>query len=290
MGLELNAVYDSREAIPTEPINPADLYIEAQVNGKTVFVPGIKGIKTQIDIDRQLEANRKERETRQALHGELTTYKASLGPWASLKPEEIQAKVDGYEALELAAQSAGKVSAEEVQKRVEAELKRHTEPLRREATTYKEQVEALAGKVQTYEQKERQRAIHDAVRSAALSAKMLDTAVDDALMLAERVFEIGDDGKITVKDQVGYTPGIDPSVWLSEIQAKRPHWWPPSQGGGARGGNGSNQHMSNPWAEDSWNVTAQGDYEEKYGVEKADQMARLAGLKDRYAPRQSRSK
>ena len=48
--------------------------------------------------------------------------------------------------------------------------------------------------------------------------------------------EIQDKGLIApriTRDNVGVTPGIDPAVWLSEIQAKRPHWWGEMVGTGA---------------------------------------------------------
>jgi hypothetical protein len=124
--------------------------------------------------------------------------------------------------------------------------------------------------------REKQRLIHDAVRSAAIASKMIDTAVDDALTLAERMLTITDDGKVVTKEGVGVTPDSDPTVWLSEIQTKRPHWWPMSQGGGARGSGGGGGGVTNPWKASSWNLTEQGRILREDEA-RADRMAAAAG-------------
>ena len=97
-------------------------------------------------------------------------------------------------------------------------------------------------------------------------------------MLAERVFEVGEDGRVTTSGASGVTPGLDPAAWLLEVQPKRTHWWPASVGGGARGkGYGSGSAWDkNPWTRQHWNLTAQGQV---YAAdpERAAQMARSAG-------------
>jgi hypothetical protein len=276
MADEIKALYDSADAIP-ETVQFRDLFTEK--NGKWELT-GIPGIKTQADIDRISDGLRKEREDHGKAKTALSQLKTSIGAWSDLKPEEITAKIDGYDALELAAKGANTVNAEEIEKRVKAELNRHTAPLERKITDLTTGLTTATEQITGYQSAERQRKIHDAVRAARIKAKVLDTAEEDALYLAERMFDVGEDGRITTKDNVGVTPGVEPDVWLTEMQPKRPHWWPTSVGGGAGGGKSNgNTGGPNPWSQKGWNVTQQGAYLREHGIEKATQMASLAGVK-----------
>ena len=101
-------------------------------------------------------------------------------------------------------------------------------------------------------------------------------AIDDALMYADSMLEITEDGRIVTRDQVGVTPGIDPTVWLSEMQQKKRHWWPASQSGGAAGSNGGGVGGDNPWSASGWNLTRQAEMMDQDAA-RAEQMARSAG-------------
>jgi hypothetical protein len=107
---------------------------------------------------------------------------------------------------------------------------------------------------------------------------MQDTAIDDAVILAERQLEVLDDGNVVTKDKVGVTPGLDPLAWLQEMQSKRPHWWAPSQGGGAGGNRGGGNDFTgpNPFSNEHWNMTAQGKLV-MTDPKKAEKMATAAG-------------
>lgn len=274
--MALEAVYQTKEAFE-QGVEEGFRSLYSERAGKYELT-GITGVKTQADVDRVLEGARKERNDHATTKAERDALKSSLGVWSALKPEEIIAKVDGYEALELAARSAGTVNAEEISKRVQAELTRHTAPLERKITELTTNLTTATGQITDYQAKDRQRTIHDAVRKARIGAKVIESAEEDALLLAERMFEVDDDGRVTTKDNVGVTPGIEPDVWFTEMQAKRPHWWPESVGGGARGGKGGNGGGVNPWKDGpTFNLTAQGAYIKQHGFEKAQQMASLAG-------------
>ena len=108
-------------------------------------------------------------------------------------------------------------------------------------------------------------------------AKVLPEAHDDALLLAERVFEIReDDGAIVTRDQVGTTPGVDPQVWLTEMRERRPHWWPSSQGGGAKGSGAGLDAVDNPWNPKAPNLTEQARIMAA-NPDRAKQLAKAAG-------------
>lgn len=267
MPLTLQAIYDSIDDIPE---NFRELYSEK--NGKHELT-GITGIKTQADIERLQTALTKERNDHKAA-------KDALKAWTDTgwKLEEVHAKLDSYDELKATADNAGVANEEKIGQLLEARIKSRLAPVERERDQLREQLGQKDQVITGYQSKERQRQIHDAVRSAATTAKVLPTAIDDALMLAERVFDVGDDGTVTVKDQVGFTPGVAPDVWLTELQPKRPHWWPESSGGGARGGRDNGSGLTkNPWSKEAWNITEQGRYMQQHGPEKAAQMAELAG-------------
>jgi hypothetical protein len=98
------------------------------------------------------------------------------------------------------------------------------------------------------------------------------------LLLSDRVFEVEEGtNRVVTKDNVGVTPGIDPSVWFTDIQKTRPHWWGPSQGGGAGGNRGGAGDTSvNPFSHANWNLTEQGRLVQADRA-KADQLAKAAG-------------
>lgn len=261
--MALKAVYEKIDDIP-EPHR--ELYTER--NGK-LELTGIEGVKTQADIDRLTVSLGKEREL-------LKTTKATADSYAALgKIEDLQAKLDRIEELEAAA--AGKLDDEAINKLVDGRLKSKLAPVEREKGQLATQLAEAQTKLQTFEARERQRTVHDAMRAAAVTSKIHEHALEDVLLLAERVFEIDEAGKVVVKDNVGFTPGISAEVWLTEIQPKRPHWWPPSQGGGGRGnGGGNGAGGNNPWAADSWNMTEQGRIVRENPA-RAKQLAEVAG-------------
>jgi hypothetical protein len=258
MSAVLKALYEKQDEIP-EAFRP--LFSE---RGGKFELTGIEGVKTQGDVDRLSTSLTKER-------ADHKTTKGLLEAWGDLKPDEVRVKLDQYPQLELAA--AGKVKELD-----DAQRKALTAPLERQIDNFKKQVETLTATVTEFKGRERTRNIHDAVRAAAVESKVQATALEDVLLLAERVFDVDADGKVTVKDNAGFTPGLDAKLWLQDMQAKRPHWWPPSQGGGGTGGGGGG-FPDNPWLKANWNVTKQGQLMAQDPA-KAKQMAQSAGLAD----------
>ena len=236
----------------------------------SVEIPGIEGIKSFTDFNRLNEALRKERADHKVI-------KDRFAPLGERKVEEILTIFDRLPELEAAAAN-NKVDETKIESLVSARLVAKLSPVERELTTAREALLQRDAKIQTYEQRELQRTIGDAVRGATSKMKVVDSAVEDVTLLAERIFTIDESGKVVAKDNVGCTPGIAPEVWLTEMQAKRPHWWGPSMGGGAPGNGGrpGGGGAGNPWSADGWNMTEQGRiYIENPA--RADQLARSAG-------------
>lgn len=268
--MALKAIHESLDEI-SEPFR--ELYSER--DGKFELT-GIEGIKTDADVARVQEALNKERTDHK-------TAKTSLQVWGDLKHDQVLKDQD--ELVELRARvetlKSGKEDPEAEAKRekeIEARVATKTAPLTRDLEKIQaEQVVSLEA-ITAYENKDRIRTINDAVRLAAVESKVIGHAMEDVTMLAERVFEVGDEGQVVTRDNVGVTPGIAPDIWLTEMQEKRPHWWPTAQGGGANGGSAGGGFADNPWSSEHWNLTAQGQAV-RTDASKAERMAKAVGSK-----------
>ncbi len=241
------------------------LYTE-QSDG-SFLLTGVEGIKTQGDIDKVTTALVKERADHKAL-------KEKFSLLGDHDPVDLLSQLDRIKELEAAA--AGKIDEAKINEIVEGRLRTKLGPLERELKQAKDQLEAERGVSGELKAKDRKRTIHDKVREAAVAAKIIPEAYDDALMYADAMFDITDDGRVVTRDQVGVTPGIDPQVWLSEMQQKKRHWWPASQSGNSTGSSSFGGGGDNPWSADGWNLTKQGEVISQ-DRNKADQMARSAG-------------
>lgn len=254
--------YATKEEIPSEYVA---LYSE--VNGAWVLT-GVSGIKTQEDVDRVQEALRKEREDHKETKTKLQEYSA-IGD-----PEEVQQKLDRIEELEAAAKD--KIDDAKLNEMVETRLKAREAPLNRQIAKLTEENNTLKGEVTTFKQNETKRTIHDVVREECVKAKMLPSAIEDALLFSDRLFELDANGKPVTKDNAGVIPGLEPGAWLVEIKNSKPHWWPESKGTGAGGGSGSGGVGNNPFSHEHWNLTEQGNLV-KNDRAKAEQLAKAAG-------------
>ena len=266
--MSLNAIMDSLDSIPEQY---RDLYTEK--NGKYELT-GIGGVKTPADVQRVQQALDHEK----ANH---TATKEKFQPWAEMKHDEVMSQLDRIPELEAAAQGKLDEAAieEMVTRRVDGTIKSKTSPLERQVSQLTKERDDIAKERDALASEKRQRTIHDAVGLQLRDAKVIEHARDDALMIAERIFDIQEDGTIVTKDNVGVTPGISPKDWISEIQAggKKPHWWGPTVGGGANPGGTGGAGGANPWTAESWNMTKQGQIIREKGMEHAKRLAEAAG-------------
>lgn len=236
-------VLDSLEGLPEDV---AKEYVER--DGK--FHIQVEGMKTQADIDRV-------QTSLTAARTEATTLKGRLALLGDRKVEDVVTLLDRIPELEAAAE--GKLDDEKLNSIVETRIKTRTAPLERELGTLKTQLAEKDTLLEALQGKEKTRTLHEQIRNAGKEAKLLDTAIEDALLLGERVFELDDSGNAVVKKDSGFTEGLAPKDWFTDLQAKRPHWWGDSIGGGAGGnrGNGGGPE-GNPWTAENWNMTEQG--------------------------------
>ncbi|MFA7175016.1 MAG: hypothetical protein WC340_16710 [Kiritimatiellia bacterium] len=242
-----------------------DLYTEK--NGRYELT-GVEGFKTQADIDRIQAGLAKERNDHKATRDRY----AFLG---NLDTEQVQAMLDKYPELEAAA--GGKLDDAAIQKLVEGRLNTATAPLKRDLDKFRKELAERDEVISGYTAKERTRAIHDSVRDAVGKQKGFQgAAVEDAMVFAERMLEVAEDGRVVTRDGVGVTPGVEATVWLMDMQAKKPHWWGPSEGGGAGGSRSHGSTGGNPWSSEAWNMTEQGKILTE-NRSKAEQLAKAAG-------------
>ncbi len=277
MAVKIKTSYDTAEEIPE---GYGDLYVER--NGKFDLI-GVEGIKTQADIDRQLEANRKEREENKKLKERLSMF-ADIDPVTL--PGMLEELAEARTKLETLT-TEGKLDEEKVAARIEAAVNRAVGPVTRDKEALSRQVEAQKKIVAEKEQavtdlqtSMRQDKIRTALRDAAVAAKVVGPAISDAVLVGESMFEFVDNKLVTKSDVEGVTPGLMPKDWIKQMEEQRPHWFPLSQGGGARGGGGGvTTGKENPWSVEGWNVTSQGKVVREQGEAKAAEMAARVGSK-----------
>lgn len=241
-----------------------------EVDGK--FYLGVEGAEALPAMKGLRDENAKRRISEKKANEALGIYTTAFG---DRKPADVLAILDRVPELEAAA--AGKIDETKINTMVETRVGAKLAPVQRELTTAKTALAERDQIIEGYKTKERTRAVHDSVRDAIGKSKGFQpSAAEDALILAERMFEVNDEGKVVTKDGVGVTPGVDATVWLTELQTKRAHWWGPTEGGGAGGSGTKPGGGANPWKGDSWNMTEQGKiYRENPA--RAEQLAKSAG-------------
>lgn len=274
---KLKTVYEKQEDIPE---GYGELYVEK--SGKWELT-AIEGVKTQADIDRLNAALAKERNDHKAA-------KEKLQKFGEVDPDSIpvmQEQLNEANARLATLTAEGKIDESKLQERINAAVTSAVGPIQRDKQALERKLEAEAKakeaeaqKVAALENSIKQERIRNTIRDAAIAAKVLPTAIDDAVLVGERMFDFTDDGRLITKNDAGVTPGLDPKEWAKDMMEKRPHWWPASVGGGSRGAGGSpSTGKDNPWSAEGWNVTRQGQVLREQGVAKAGEMAARVGSK-----------
>mgnify|MGYP000918750037 CR=1 FL=1 len=259
--MKLKTSYEQQTDIPA---GYEDLFTER--NGKWELTE-VEGIKTAEDVNRLSTS----------LTAERTAHKATKQKFAPLgeRPvDEIVADLDKIEEYKLAASNAP--DDKKLESIVETRIKSKLAPVERERDQLRVQLTERDTTIRTYQEKDRSRTIRDHVVRAATGAKLLTEAVDDAVMLAERLFDIDESGAVVTRDNVGVTPGIAPEAWLIDLKDKKPHWYGETVGGGARGSRNGGSNGPNPFTDENWNMTEQGKLVKTDPV-KAAQLAKAAG-------------
>jgi hypothetical protein len=243
------------------PAGLEEFYIEK--DGKWEIV--VEGMKTEGDIQRLSKALATERDEHKAT-------KSKLKVWADLPDhEEVILKLDRLVELEATVDSTGK-AAQDAETLAKAKFEAWKAPIDRELSTAKQELLTTRELYTGLVTQDRQRTIREALRTAAIEAKVIPIAIDDVLMY-QNFFDINDEGAVLTREG-----SLDPKLWLTDMQTKREHWWGTSIGGGSKGSNGpGGGGPKNPWHEQHWNMTEQAKIIQSLGLEKAKQMAERVG-------------
>lgn len=272
----LKTIYDNEADIPE---GYAALYTER--NGKWELT-GVTGVKTQADIDRVQSALVKER-------GDHKTLKDLYRPFEGLDPEVLLAQETELEETkaQLAAIKAdGTIDETKLEPIIAARVAQKVAPIERDKLALQRKLDDQGkvivereGEVLTLKSSITTGDITRQISDAAVEAKLLPTAISDAVRYGREVFEKTEDGRVITKDASGTTPGLSPKEWFKDQMDKTPHWWPASVGGNATGGGkgGAPSRANNPWSKGSWNITKQGVLIRELGEEKAGQIAAQVG-------------
>lgn len=263
------ATQDDFEAAVPEPHR--DLF--EQRGDKYVFV-GVEGLKTETDVSKLQTALAKEREDHKA---SKTQLKLVLG---DRNVEDTVALIDSVPELQAQVETSKKPDDERINGLVEARIKSRLTPVEREREQLRQKTSEYEQRISGYEAADRTRTVQSTMILAMRGGKdgkgpkVLTVAEEDVLLSAERVMQINEDGSVTTKD------GLDPLTWLYEVAPRKPHWFEPSQGGGAKGsGPGAGATFAdNPWTRKSWNITEQ-MRQVKADPARAAKMAAAAGSK-----------
>lgn len=249
--MAVKTVYDTPEDVP-EALRDEYKETKDAKTGKTQYVLDVEGPVEVLPAVRTIkdEAARRRIEATE-LGKKLDKYKV-LG---DMDPSEILTKLDKFPELEAAL--AGKTDDEKINAIVETRVKGRIGAVERDRDTWKTKAGELEKINEGFTTAERNRMIKGAAGTAARSARMLNEAIEDLELLAEKVLMIDESGDVVTKDGVGVTPGLTAEQWIAELQTKRPHWWGVSGGGGAGGGRNAGGGL-NPFTHENWNVTAQG--------------------------------
>lgn len=261
--MRVKKVYDTEADIPSD----LSAFYEER-DGKWHLTLDVEGAANQDDVTRLNGALSKERNDHKATKEKLRKFEP-LG-----EPDDVQQKLDRLGDLE----AGGNLPDEEkITREVERRIKARLAPIERERDRAKQEAQEAAAERDRAAGTLRSRSIRDDVRSAAMEAKVVGTALDDVLLYGDSLFEQNETGETVTKDGIaGVTPGLKPSAWLSDQKERRPHWWPTSQGAGSQGNRGGGGGDANPFTAENWNVTGQGKLAAS-DLAKAERLAKAAG-------------
>lgn len=242
----LKVKYEAAEDIPA---GFETLYTEKDGNW---VLTGIEGLKTSEDTTKLTDALAKERKEHKATKDKLAAFK-------DLTPEQLKKDQEELEELRIRVEAGeGKMDKEAVEKLVDSKVKIKLAPVEKERDDLRAAVAEKDGTINTLNSTITRSRIETEVRKVAESLKVVPTAIDDAVELANKFLEVQEDGSIVTREVGSTVGGLTAKDWLEEMKDKRPHWWPASQGGGGKGGKDVEHFPNNPWSKEHENLTEQG--------------------------------
>ena len=211
------------------------------------------------DVNRTLEALRKEREEHKATKAALSLLRTDLGRVTGL----------GEDApIEKIAERLGDTE-KAITDRLSPVIAERDSAVRR---------------AETLEQEKRAAILDRAVDQAIARSGVTDSAVEDAKMHLRAALTIDDKGQVVTKGENGEVGGQSPDWFVvSRLRSLRPGYWPTSIGGGAKGNSGNSPASAvddrcfNVRDPVNYSVTAQGQFYKRHGADAAERARRKYG-------------
>lgn len=233
----------------------------------------VDGMKSPGDVQRVQAALDKEKKDHKTAKDELAQAKAKLTAFGDVDPDALAEQQQELETLRAAA--AGNVDQQKIaqqitdgvaskMKGIEAKHKRELEA--RDAT-----IATLTGERDGIQTRFNTKVIEDGLRAEAIKLGVVPAMVDDFVRLGASAFKLEDD-KPTTED------AMDIASWIGEQKKSRPYFWPAAQGANGRGGDGKGGTGKNPFSNEHWNLTEQGQIVRENAAE-ANRLAEAAGTK-----------
>lgn len=160
--------------------------------------------------------------------------------WEGLDPEAVRTIMSRLENDEETRLLAEGKTDEVIARRTERLQADHAKQVEKLQAALAERDEALNGATS----KVKQLTVSHSLQKAASELGLIPSAIDDALARAMNVFQVDDNGRLTVQENGATVYGKDgkspmsPAEWLETMKEKAPHWFPAPTGGGAAGGAG----------------------------------------------------
>lgn len=131
--------------------------------------------------------------------------------------------------------------------KVDEVIARRTDAMRKDAetkvTAALKRVAELEESITSKDGKIAELVIDSAVQEAAAAAGVQGTSIADIVLRARQTFALDDEHRPVARDTAGALlmgkngrDPLTPSEWLDGMKERAPHWWPPSKGAGAPGG------------------------------------------------------
>lgn len=268
--MSLKFRYDSMNEVP-EAFR--ELYTER--DGAAVLT-GVEGLRTDEDVNRVQTALNAERKAHK-------DTKERLSAFAGLDAEDIQDQIAQLAVLKAKGEGKGD-DDERVEKIITARVEAATSKLQRDLDKTKAKLTEYETENAQFRANETRGFILGEVAKAQTALNVRQEAREDVNLRAESIFEIienpdGTKAVVTKSGVQGVKAGLAPEHWLEDSKATRPHWWPESKGGDARGTKvtGVTGVTNNPWAKGNWNRTQQAIIVKTLGPDRAKALAESVG-------------
>lgn len=185
------------------------------------------------------DTSKTEYDTKRAeLLDETKKAKEAASKWKDLDFDQVSSVMKVYgESADAKLIADGKID-EVITKRIDTEKAKWDE----ERTTSKTALDSATTERDYYKGLYENKLADIQLRTAAEKAEVVPTAIDDIVTRGLKIFKVDSEGNLEARDEKGELMKtkadllLTPVLFLEELKESAPHYWPASEGAGARGG------------------------------------------------------